>query len=271
MDIKDATMTQLRSYQVNTSELIVRLFMACIGIEILLVITDYVFNYMDVFNDLSFRRIWNVARENSIPTWFASIQAQLLGLTVIFIGLTEKTNISYKTYVAWISIGLFFIFIGIDDYASIHEKLGGVLKRIAEGSADSVTDVEHSIVVNTLLQNPSFSWHTFIAPFFIICGLAITYFIWNRFRALSLFRYIFIGFGCWIVSQSLDFIEGLNDIDTFYEAVQDYFNISEYYLVTHTFKVIEEYLEMLGTTFLWIGFLKYLAHGVNGLQLRFMQ
>ena len=255
-------MSEANFKQINMQKWITTIFIACVFAEFALVAFDYIFNYHDVLDDKQFRRIWNVARENSIPTWFSSIQAQLLGVTVIFIAVVQKHRISVIKTWGWILIGLFFIFIGIDDFAAIHEKLGGVLERIAKKDGR-----DDGAIVSTLLKNPSFSWHTFIAPIFALCGLAIALFLWMEFWKLNLFRYLFLGFGCWIVAQSLDFLEGLPNIDDYYKLVQDYFSIKKSYFVSHTFKVVEEYLEMLGTTLLWVGFLSYFSHVADGLKL----
>ncbi len=81
-------------------------------------------------------------------------------------------------------IGLFFIFIGIDDGAAIHEKLGGALERMAAKKSEEQGAIEDK------------------------------------------------------------------------------------YFVTHTFKVVEEVLEMLGTTLLWVGFMHYVAAAADGVKLK---
>ncbi len=227
----------------------------------LLVVCDYVFNYLDVLEDRSFRRIWNVARENSIPTWFSSMLAHLLAVTVFAIAAVQRKIIPAWKTAAWVLIGLFFLWIGIDDFAEIHEKLGGVLVRLAERG-------ENTAATELLLQNPSYSWHTFIAPVFAVSGLFILGFIWMTFWRQRLLHFIILGFGCWAVAQGLDFIEGLDNVDELYYWFQDTLDIEDEYGVSHTFKVIEETLEMLGTTLLWAGFLYYLAHVSDGLQFR---
>jgi hypothetical protein len=237
------------------------IFISCVVAELTLVVCDYVFNYMDILEDKQFRRIWNIARESSIPTWFSSIQAQLLGVTVLLIAAIQKSYISLAATWGWVLVGLFFLFIGIDDFAAIHEKLGGVLERMATEQESGKGEV-----VRILLMNPSFSWHTFIAPIFALCGLAIASFVGLRFLKFNLLPYLFLRLGCWIIAQSLDFIEGLDDIDEFYNSIQNYFAIERDYFVPHTFKVVEEYLEMLGTTLLWVGFLSYFAHCADGLK-----
>jgi len=239
------------------------IFVFCISAEVLLIIFDYVFNYLDVLDDIGFRRIWNIARENSIPTWFSATQAQLLGVTVFLIAVVQKDILSRSKFWAWILIGFFFLFIGIDDSAAIHEKLGGALERMATKGSE-----EQGPLLSFFLNNPSFSWHTFIAPVFAVCGLMIALFLWLAFWRLNLVRYLVVGFGCWIVAQSIDFLEGLKDIDVVYASVQEYYAIEDIYLVTHTFKVVEEVLEMLGTTLLWVGFLYYFAAVSDGIKIK---
>ncbi len=242
------------------------IFITCITIQILLVIADYVFNYKDIFDERNIRRIWNIAREMSIPTWFSSIQTQLLGVTALLIAFVEGPSISRLKTCVWILAGLFFLWIGIDDYAELHERLGTVLKHIA-----SENNVKLGGVLGILLKNPSFSWHAFIAPIFAFWGLVIFTFLWTSFRRFNLTPYLVLGLGCWVVSQGIDFTEGLDNIDHFYRRIQEAFSIERRYGVRHTSKVVEEVLEMFGTTLLWIGFLHYLANVADGLQIRLVK
>jgi len=250
-----------RIQTIDMRRLIKIIFITCIAIQFLLIFFDYVFNYLDILDDKSIRRIWNIAREKSIPTWFSSMQAQALGITVFLIAIVQAPYISrFKTWI-WILIGMFFLWIGIDDFAEIHEKLGGALERM-------VKDDESGIILKFLLKNPSFAWHTFIAPFFALCGLGILFFLWTNFWRLNLMRYLIWGFICWFIAQSIDFTEGLDDIDEFYKWIQTSLELEHKYAVSHTSKVIEELLEMFGTTLLWVGFLSYFANVSNGLQIK---
>ncbi len=246
---------------INMQRLIKIIFISCIAIQVSLIFLDYIFNYLDVFDDKSIRRIWNIARESSIPTWFSSTQAQALGITVFLIAIVQAPYISRFKMWIWLFIGMFFLWIGIDDAAEIHEKLGGALERM-------INDDESGIIINFLLKNPSYSWHTFIAPFFALCGLGIMLFLWMAFWRLSLIHYLILGFGCWAIAQGIDFTEGLDDIDEFYKQIQESLSLEHKYAVSHTFKVVEEVLEMFGTTLLWIGFLYYFANISNGLQIK---
>jgi hypothetical protein len=236
-------------------------FLSCLALILLFIVCDYVFNYLDVTGERGIRRIWNIAREQSLPTWFSSVQAQLLGVTVCLIAWAESRSVSVLKTAAWLLTGLFFLWVGIDDYAEIHEKLGGALERLA-GKGDNTA------VTEMLLRNPSFSWHTFIAPVFALCGLGILAFLWRSFWRLGLIHFLVLGFGCWAVAQGIDFIEGLDRVADLHLWLEEAFGADSRYGVTHSLKVIEEVLEMLGTTLLWTGFLKYLAVAADGLNLR---
>jgi hypothetical protein len=102
---------------------------------------------------------------------------------------------------------------------------------------------------------------------FILCGLAITAFLWSAFWHRRLLHWLILGFGCWVIAQSLDFIEGLENAEELYGSIKDALDIERMYGVTHTFKLAEEVLEMVCTTLLWVGFLHYLAQVADGVQL----
>lgn len=259
-------MTETEVKTIHLQRWINIIFISCIVIQIVLILGDYIFNYLNIFEDISIRRIWNIAREQSLPTWFSATQTQALGVTVILIALVQTATLSRLKLGTWVLIGLFFLWIGIDDAAEIHEKLGGALKRMATKNTD-----EPSWFVGLLLKNPSFAWHTFMAPLFALCGLGIVIFLWMSFWRLKLTRYLVLGFGCWTIAQGLDFIEGLKNIDDFYDSIKAYFSIERKYGVTHTFKAIEEVLEMFGTTLLWVGFLRYFAEVSHGQQIRLLK
>lgn len=254
-------MNNLKSMSLNFNHVAKIVFISCLSIEAFLLLANILFNYLDILDELYIRRIWNIARELSIPTWFSSTQTQLMGATALLIGLLQKNDRikggTKVTYISWIVSGCFFIWIGIDDAAEIHEKLGTALTNLNNSGADS--SIEHV----------SFSWHTYIAPIFVLFGLYLTYFFWSELTPYNLFRYVFVGFGCWVTSQMIDFTEGLESIDETYTAIQIYLGSESTYLVPHSFKVIEEMLEMIGTTFLWVGFLHFLAVQLKGKRIEF--
>lgn len=242
---------------IDMDRLIRAIFWTATLIIIALIIIDYTLNYANLTGERNIRHIANIAREQSIPTWFSSIQVQLVGATLLLTAAYRWKELARWKSVVWVLSGLFFIYVGIDDFAEVHERLGGALERLLAG--DETPEANE-----TLLWNPSFSWHTFIAPFFGVCVLGMLAFLWLEFWRLRLVHWLVLGFGCWAVAQGIDFVEGLDAIEGVYDDIQAYFEIERRYLVTHTFKVVEEVLEMFGTTLLWVGFLKYFAHISRG-------
>lgn len=246
------------------------IFAYCIAAQLFLVLCDYLFNYLNLFHDKNIRRIWDIAREKSFPTWFSAMQAHALAMTVFLIALVQSRHITRFNKYMWVLIGLFFLWIGIDDAAAIHERLGTALEHMAEEYSG-----KGAFLLHQFLRNPSYNWHTFMMPIFAFCGLIITVFLWKNFRRFNLFRYVFLGFGCWAISQCLDYIEGLNvedfpHIESFYRGVQKTFAIQRKSGITHLLRVVEEVLEMFGTTLLWIGFLKYFARIAHGLKIHLL-
>lgn len=254
MNQKGPAVTQV---SINPNTWIWGIFVACVSMQFLLILADYVLNYMDVFGDINMRRMWNIAREGSIPTWFSSAQAHMLGATVLLIAVVKAANSSRLITFIWIGIGLFFLWIGIDDVAEIHERLGAAIRNKLE----DISGAESNI--------PSFAWQAFLAPVFAAIGLFIALFLWREFWRKRLVHYLIFGFGLWVVAQIIDYLEGIESIDIYYLLIQDMLQVERKYFVTHTMKVIEEEMEMLGTTVLWVGFLHYLAAISGGLHFTF--
>ena len=157
----------------------------------------------------------------------------------------------------------FFLWVGIDDYAELHEKLGGAVNRMAETG-------DNTQLTETLLANPSFNWQNFIAPIYALFCLGVLALAGPEFWRRGLWPWMLFGFGCWAVSQAIDFVEGMDVAADIYDWAQATFGIERRYGVTHTAKLIEEMLEMFGTTLLWIGFLHYLAALLQQRSLRFV-
>ena len=71
---------QLRSFgvsasiELDTDRIARSVIRWTIGAQLVLLVLDYVFNYYDLADDISVRRIFNIAREQSLPTFFASLQ-----------------------------------------------------------------------------------------------------------------------------------------------------------------------------------------------------
>jgi len=206
-----------------------------IGAALALVALDIVFNVYDIAGDKSIRRIFNVAREESLPTWFASSQALLVGLAAWMVAWHGHQHLSAARRYGWIGVGTFFTYLSADDASEIHERLGSAIGRVVEAGDSTV-----------LAWFPSFAWQLFIAPILALSLLASVLFLSSVAHTRTLRFLPLVALGIFAVSQSLDFIEG---IDGLYSGWADQLGWLEY-SVSHSFRMLEEFMEMLATSLL---------------------
>lgn len=237
-----------------------RVFLACLIAEALLVLLDYVINYLHGVDDDSIRKIFNVAREESIPTWFATLQAAGVGLVLFLIyRVHRRSGERRRSRAGWLVLSGFFVFISMDDAAVIHERVGSAMGRfLEEGNPEDVP-----AWLKPLGELPSYNWQTYVMPLFAAVGVFLLVFVWKRMGRYDLRRYMILGLSVFVLAIGLDFLEGM---DGLYDGWADRLKVREY-TVSHYFKVTEETLEMVGTTLFLVGFLKYLARVSDGLRI----
>lgn len=213
--------------------------MVALWIEFALLVGDIVFNFVDVFDHISVRRIFNIAREQSIPTWFASLQALLVAATAFALWRLERTR-------GWLLTAIFFLYVSIDDAAEVHE-------RVATALSDKFPTLP------LLADYPSFSWHLLVAPI-LAAGLAgVAGILWFRIPSRRTKVLVVAGLASFVVSQFIDVLEG---VDGLFDGWAADLEVGEY-TVGHTLRTVEEMLEMLGTTALWAPMLLRLGATVS--------
>ena len=224
---------------VDPRRVLLIIFIACVASEILFFLLDLFVNYQHGASSRPIRRIFNTAREGSLPSWFGVTQTFIIGV-VAFINffLVRKIDASALRRVGWLILAIVFVYLSADDDAKIHERVGTASKSLA-------------ITKSAVGAYPSYAWQVVFGPIFGAIGLFMLYFLWkelprrfDRFLVLS-------AMGCLILSQGLDFVEGLDDG---YEWLIDTFDWKKG-VVEHFSKSIEETLEMFGMTLFLIAFL----------------
>lgn len=246
-----ASETAPNEVRIDPRGVAIRLIGATLALEVLLLVLDYVFNFFDVVGSLQIRRIFNIAREESLPTWFASLQAVLVALTAAGMVWIERLKRASHTVWRWGVVAGFFLYVGVDDAASIHERLGTAL-------ADAMPES------STLLSLfPSFSWHLFVAPFLGAALFAVAVILWRLIPHLWARQLIIVGLSCFAVSQGLDFLEGIDDL---YDNWAMSLGVEDY-TVAHGLRAVEEMLEMFGTTAFWTVVLFHWVERTAGLHI----
>ena len=252
------------NFSLKTDVITRRIFWCALGIELLLVFLDVFVNHYQWSSLGPIRRMVNITREDSLSNWFSSFQSIMVGYVLLLIAFAVKNQMQDKYYkrkfYCWVGIGIFFIYMGIDDAIKFHERMGTSIKvlvsRSAEASGPGFLDSAYNAF-------PSYSWQIFLGPFFIAMGIFLIWFLRKELMSHNLWYWVLVAIGLYALAVELDFVEGMK-IDFIerldnapYERIASFFS-TEDYRIRHMSKTLEEFLEMFGTTIFLTVFLKKL-------------
>jgi hypothetical protein len=238
----------------------------CVGAELAFVFLDYHVNFGRLTDIGMLRRFNNIAREDSLASWFGNTQTLLIACTLwlIYLGVRRQDVAPWRKK-GWLVLALFFSFMAFDDGVQLHETVGTVVDHFSD------------------LSFPSYAWQFVMLPFFVAVGFFSLVFLWcvlERRSARLLVLAALCGFG---MAAGLDFVEGLdrnhpwNIVARLSETIEfgDYteyrFRENAYDTLQHFAKSIEEFLEMLANTILWYVFLGYLPEVASEFRVRFQK
>jgi len=218
-------------------------------IEVLLLGLDIVLNYGLLIESSSIRNIFNIAREQSLGSWFSILLTAFSGTVLLLLFILHSDQTSSWQAKGWAILSAFFFYLSADDAAKIHERVGGKIAKIIESnqtSSDAIAQWHDYF--------PSYAWQWLFGPVFIIMGLYILFFIWKQLPTKHLKAALFSAFICWGAAVCIDFIEGQEFL---FKFLSNYWDV-KLYTVSHPFLVLEEFLEMLGATLFLIVFISCL-------------
>ncbi len=242
----------------DPDRLIRNLLIGCIAFEVFFVLIDAFINYGKLIDIGPIRRLCNIAREDGLASWFMVIQTFMAGLTLWAIFLVERARLSTRwTRVGWGILALFFTVMAADDGAEIHERLGSTFLHVVQAAPSD--EGPPSLGTRILELFPSYPWQALLLPFFVVMGLFLLLFLWRKLDPPSSRIVVVAALGLFVAAVGLDFIEGLEEshpwnLHTWIEAR---FHVRDPYTVRHFAKSLEEFLEMLGITLLWMSFVKH--------------
>lgn len=133
--------------------------------------------------------LFDIRQENNIPTWYSSWSLLFCALLLGLITVAKKTE-GDRYVVYWAVLALAFVFLSLDEMASLHEKTLKPLRRVVKAEG---------ILTNT--------WVILGAPFALAFGLLYLKFL---FQLPAKIRYLFILAGATYVSGAvvLEAIDG---------------------------------------------------------------
>ena len=233
-----------------------RLFYSLLLCELLLVFSDYFIHYTDyVTENGPLKRIFNLAREDSLGNWFGAAQLLFVAATLWLVyAVVRRTPATRWRKISWALLAAFFTYMAFDDGARLHERLATAAKGMLEGSG-------------LLEAYPSYPWQVVFAPLFIGGGLLLLD-IFRRGLAERRSRILLgAGLALFVMAVGIDVLEGVPEYGPAgaLEMLSDDGN----YALRHYAKVTEEFLELLGGTCFWLAFLRQLAAIAPSLRFRF--
>lgn len=246
-----------------------RVLFFCILVEIAFVVCDYYFNYGRPAGIGAIRRLFNIAREDGLASWFGVAQTLLAGLTLWAIyGLVRQHPGAGWRAAGWLVLASFFTYMAVDDGAQLHERLGTAYRVFRQRSASGPSFF------------PSYPWQILFVPLFGALGVFTLGFLWRELERGS--RIILLcAMAGFALAVGLDFIEGLDPAHPWnvYARISEHISLDlwterrfqqpAYETLRHFSKSIEEALEMLSNSLCWFLFLRHLGAVTSELRLRF--
>lgn len=221
--------------QVSRERTAWKLFAWLVAGALVFSVLDYVGNRSGWVDSSSLRRLFNVGREDSLHNFVAAVQELAVAGVALVAYLHARRTERRSVRLEWGVALAIFLWIGIDDGAIIHERVG--------------TAIEEGVAFF-----PSYAWQVIFVPVFTI-GLAVAYHVLARTRRAPWTRLLFLAaFCCYVTATGLDYVEGR---DGAFETVAEWLDIS-WSTVSHYSRVIEEFFEDVGASLFLVTLLRHL-------------
>lgn len=238
--------------QIDQDRLISRLFWALVAMEFLLFLADIFINRYELVPVGAIQRLVNITREDGIPNWFSSTQMLVVGVVLALTSFAVKKNpaAGAKKWLGWAVIAAFFLFMGFDDGTKFHERMGTAFQDFSRQWTwlQAISD-----------SYPSYSWQMLFGPLFAGMGLFILVFLWQELDDKSLRKNLLRALGLYAAAVLLDFFEGVEKYAVLewnpYEGLSLLFATTTK-SVRHYSKLVEEIIEMFGSTLFLVIFLR---------------
>ncbi len=256
----------LSAFRIKASQFVRTVFIACISIEILLVLLDAALYYHRWISIPQIRRIFKITDEISVGTWFSVTQSFVVAALAILVFLGLRTRgASRLRRLGWVFIAAFFLFMSVDDAAKVHERVGSGVKTY-----------HNSVLLETgklttgasfFQKWPTYAWQVVVGPFYVASALFLIFFFWREFPPWSTRLALLLGFTCWAIAVGLDFVEGVEGL---HQRIADFGAMKEE-TIRHFSKSAEEFIEMLGTTLFLVTFLDHFIEENEVMSIRFVR
>ncbi len=203
-----------------------KIIISILILDVVIVLLHILFGKMSDF--------YNLDKEYNLPSFYSALKLISIGIVSLAIFISTKNNLVRKKWqeiYSWLSFGLLFVYLGFDEFFTIHEKTIDYLKP--------------SLLMNLdWFSNQVFYWVPLFLPLIILALILFFYFIKTILTRLHLARNFFIVgasfFALVILSEFLGgFMEGT---------------------VGYVIMTLEESFEIFGASCFFAGSLAYLEN-----------
>jgi hypothetical protein len=223
--------------ELDMDRLIRSVIIFCLVAQAIILFLDICLNlaqfwYVQKFKGL--RDLSNAALENSFGTWFSIVQNFSVAVAALVIALHYRfRSIQRFKFFGWLLITLFFAYISLDDHLVLHERMGGSMPVF-------VSWLTGKKIVNL----PTYGWIFLFGPLFGAFGIFFLIFLYTQ---LGRWRYKLIliaALSLWVMAVLMDAWDGTSEPYNWVEKTTGFGEAS----LRHTSMLVEEILEMLGST-----------------------
>ena len=187
------------------------LFGGLLTTAVAIVLLDAFINEYEWVSIGAARRFFNITREDGFANFFSSIQLLAVGVVLVLITLVVKNQLrgsNSRVALGWGVIAGSFVFMGIDDGAKLHERLGSIFKALV---TDASGDPQAGLLGRLYEAFPSYTWQLVLGPVIVVMGLFLIVFLMRELPSPRLKALLVMAIGLFIVATAMDFIEGMDN------------------------------------------------------------
>jgi hypothetical protein len=201
-----------------------------------------------------FRKLSNPALEKSFGTWFSVVQNFVAALAALTVSLYYRVMDRKRLVsVAWLLVCLFFAYVSLDDHLMLHERFSSGLGALI-----------FQKVFGRPVRFVTYKWLYLFGPFFGAFGLFFLVFLLRELKGTKDRLILLAALGLWGIAVGLDAWEGSG---LPYQGLKQATGL-EPFKARQTIMLIEEMLEMVGSTLFLYLFLSHLLELCNRPALR---
>lgn len=217
----------------------------CLAAEAVILVLDVGQHVAELWYFEHVKDLSNVILENSVGTWFSVVLNAAVGVSALGVALcVRKAGKGRGAFLGWIAVALFFLYISLDDHLVLHERLSGGIGRAIQKFHPAEQ-----------FQFLTYEWIYLFLPLFALFGLFMLVFLFLELRSARFRILILLAFGFWAAAVCLDAWEGAGLPYRELESATGLARLE----ARHTVMLVEEMMELLGSTLFFYLFLRRLG------------